>query len=482
MGQIYSVVSDFLATKWAEFENKLSNPAEFQRSVETLVAETGKWRKSVEEMEIADNADIYAKLACRQLDAFVRLCYRDGYAPLLSSLFYTVEGQVYDLLVEKNLGAKRGELQLQRESVLDILSLLAQDFPWIVYLHTLVTLQRLKRAVRRLRDEGGQWGRWGKEVETLIDKGLTNIHAVLPFQISIKWLLEGLIPVTFSEREMAEIGRLLRLLWGFLQKEMKLRWSAVVPPSEDEEIGRFFIDFIVGVLSVIQSKLTTKLSLPPIEKPIKVVVAWGDDAKYTQSVAFFRDEGSVLGVYVFKPPGSTFYVPEEIHLLLHEGIPGHAYAIFLQQRMETSVTPVDAAFRLSRLGGLSFIDSVSVFHEGWAVFAQYLGSTLLENETVQDFFWRELVSYLERFLVLQHIVPLYTVKPHIPRFAEPYQFASYFVGFLLWFILYQKEGNVWTPLMRGEYPYLPSTQEVKETLQKLVEIAQQRVTKKKEVA
>ena len=94
-------------------------------------------------------------------------------------------------------------------------------------------------------------------------------------------------------------------------------------------------------------------------------------------------------------------MPEEIHLLLHEGIPGHAYAIFLQQRMETGVTPVDAAFRLSRLGGLSFIDSVSVFHEGWAVFAQYLGSILLENETIQDFFWRELVSYLERFLVLQ---------------------------------------------------------------------------------
>jgi len=483
VGRIYNTISEFLTTTWANFENELANSANFTHNIQNILNVMAKIETDIEKLSPEDGEDIFAKLAFRQLNAFVKLCYRDGYAPILSTLLYTAESQIYDILIEKNLGQKHGAVKELQESVLDILSIFGQDYPWTLYLHTLVTMQRLKRVMERLRIEGGQWGRWVKQIGGLVERGITNAATVLPFQISIKWLLEGLIPTKFNEKEMMEIGRLLRTLWGVLQGGVKFKITPYVPPSESEEIGRFFIDFVASILQVLQDKVTSTLKLPPIDKPIHVVVVWGDDARYTQSVAFFRDEGDRMGVYLFKPPHSTFYVPEEIHLLMHEGIPGHAYAVWLQEKMGAALgaQPIQSAFRLSQLGGVAFVDVMSIFHEGWAVFAQYLGSLLLNNKEITTFFYRELVSYLERFLVLQHIVPLYTVKPHIPRFAEPYQFASYFIGFLLWFMLYKKGGNIWNVLVRGEYPYTPTPTELIQTLNTLIEMAKKAREERDEV-
>ncbi|MEO7414408.1 MAG: DUF885 domain-containing protein [Opitutaceae bacterium] len=77
-------------------------------------------------------------------------------------------------------------------------------------------------------------------------------------------------------------------------------------------------------------------------------------------------DGSRPGVFWAPLPGPTFEILEMRTLVYHEGVPGHHFAIALQQEL-----PEIPRFRQRRsLGGLS------AFAEGWALYAEQLATEL----------------------------------------------------------------------------------------------------------
>jgi len=374
------------------------------------------------------------------------------------------------------IGSAAGTMPAQeakslREELLETVAFFAMEYNWTVYLHTLVTLQRIKRAVNKYAAAVKGMSKWAKQIDKFLTAGLNNIAAVLPLQIPITWLVEGNIPIRLSSEEATELHKLVRELWVVLSGIAKIGFLPPAPVQESEAL-KFYTDFAEGTLRITQERLSKTYHLPPLDEPLRVVVVYGDEARYTQSVAFFRETTDrKMEIYIFKPPQAPFNPSQEIHLLFHEGIPGHAYIAAMHRR--GGIHPVDESLRLTSLSGLSFIDTFSVFHEGWAVFAQRLGAELSESDEVKRYFFVELLSYLERFMVLENLVPLYTVKPHIPRFAEPFQFSSYFLGFLLWEILADEEGmvGVWRKAMAGDYPILPSGKDILRALGRLIRLA-----------
>lgn len=442
-----------------------------------MVTDVTQVRRAVEAPnQIQSAQDVYGLLAARQLDCFMRLCYRDGFAPILSSIVYTIERDLYDMLT--SAGISKQERKEMQEELLETTSFLAYEFNWTVYLHTLVTLQRIKRAVTKYGAAIGA-SRWAREIDKLVSTCIANIGAVLPFTIPLRWLLEGLIPMRLDDDTYLRIHKVVRELWVALSGIAKVGFLPPAPVPE-HEVLQFYSDFTEGTLRIIQERLTQTYHLPVVDEPLRVVVVYGEEARYTQSVAFFRETNKGMEIYIFKPPDAPFNPAQEIHLLFHEGIPGHAY-IAHNHRKAGAPLPVDDALRLTSLSGLAFIDVFSVFHEGWAVFAQRLGAELSESDDLKRYFFVELLSYLERFLVLENIIPLYTVKPHIPRFAEPFQFASYFVGYLLWEICSEREGmhGVWQRAAQGVYPHHPTNKELLSVLERLLRAAMAQKAKEK---
>lgn len=474
----YDTVADFLATKWRDFESVLINPPSFARAIEDMARSVAEMRRSAESPnQIQTARDVYGVLAARQLDYFMRLCYRDGFAPILSTVVYTIERDLYDMLVSAGVSkAERAEMQ---QELLETTTFLAYEYNWTVYLHTLVTLQRIKRAVTKYGPAIGA-ARWAREVDKLISTCLANIGAVLPFTIPLRWLIEGNIPIRLDDDAYFKIHKIVRELWVALSGIAKVGFLPPAPVPETE-VHQFYADFTEGALRAIQERLTQTYHLPVIDEPLRVVVVYGEEARYTQSVAFFRETSKGMEIYIFKPPDAPFNPAQEIHLLFHEGVPGHAYLAHNHRKVGAPL-PVDDALRLTSLSGLAFIDTYSVFHEGWAVFAQRLGAELTESEDIKRYFFVELLSYLERFLVLENIIPLYTVKPHIPRFAEPFQFSSYFVGYLLWEMCAERDGmrGVWQRASQGVFPYHPTGKELVGVLERLLRAAIAQKTKEKE--
>lgn len=474
----YEIVAEFLNTTWRDFENILINPPAFQRNIANMMQQVTALRQNAESPnQITAARDVYGMLAARQLDYFIRLCYRDGFAPILSTVVYTIERDIYDMLV--SVGLTKHERKQMQDEIRETTSFLAYDYNWTVYLHTLVTMQRIKRAVTKYGSAIGAT-RWAQEIDKLISTCLSNIAAVLPFNIPLRWLIEGLVPIRLDENSYFTIHKVVRELWKALSGVAKIGFLPPAPVAE-QEVLQFYADFSEAVLRVVQERLVETYHLPMVDTPLRIVVVYGEEARYTQSVAFFRETAQGMEIYIFKPPGAPFNPAQEIHLLFHEGIPGHAYISNTHAKAAT-LLPVNEGLRLTAISGLAFLDVFSVFHEGWAVFAQRLGAELSENEEVKRYFLVELLSYLERFLVLENIIPLYTVKPHIPRFAEPFQFASYFVGYLLWELCTEKYGigETWRRASNGVYPYHPTARELIEILTRLVRVAEAQKSKEKE--
>jgi len=466
--QVYDEVMEFFESYWRATETVIINPPSFPSIIQKSLEEAEKLLERLAHTPVEDDNDIYAFLSARQLYSYLRLCYRDGFAPILSTMIYNIESDLYDLLLEGKKGAAEA-----KERILDKAAFLAQEYNWTIYLHSLVTLQRIKRALARHGTAVGG-ARWAKDMERFISQALANIGATLPFVMPLNWLLEGLVPARINETDYIRFHKLVRELWVMLSGLAKIGFLPEAPVSP-EDVGKFYADFTEGTLRLVQERMTSFYHLPVVDIPIQVSVVYGEEAQYTQSVAFFRESGDVMEIYLFKPPGTPFNPVQELHLLFHEGIPGHAYASYLHTRQER-VLPVDMALRFTQISGFAPIDTFSVFHEGWAVFAQRIGAELTGNTDVVRYFFVELLSYLERFLVLENIIPMYTVKPHIPRFADPFQFASYFVGYLLWELASRTRRGmkyVYEKLFNGAFPYLPSSKQLVEILEILLKDVQE---------
>lgn len=439
-------LKEFLTTEWGRVSQMLVSEVDFVNNLEFLLKEVGGLREKAEErIGNLTSSEAFTLLAIRQLHSFLRLCQRDGTAPLVSTIVYLAESNLYDLLLAAQAGKKQGAEE-GRERLEQIFSYFEYEWDWQFYIHTLVSLQRINKVLTHQAPTISGFAQWSKRVKRLVDRALAMKGALLNFNMPSKWLYEGLVPCKWGDREVLEVSRTLRDMWKKLSLAVKEeRKPPVFAIPSEEEIETFTEDFYEIALREIQERLLRAYKIPPLDEPLTIRVVWGEEASLTQSVAYYTREDGEAIFAVFKPVGKPVDPIEEFHLLFHEVLPGHAYAVFLQRGGD-----VDDAGRLPFLAPMSFLDVHSVFHEGWAVFAQDIGVGLFpEKDELAKRWLKELLAYLERALVVEAAIPLYTVKPFVPRLADPFQFASYFWGYILWKIA---GADAFRLLMEGSFP------------------------------
>lgn len=412
--------------------------------------------------------DVFALLILRQLDAFIKVCKRDGTAPIISSLVYRIEEMLHDALIF-GLTKKRSEASRLRDALDEALGIFEYEWHWDFYVHTLISLQKMYRIVKYQAPAIEGFAQWSKRATKLLEKGLSMRGRTLHFYLPPYYLYRGLLPTKITPAGAQQISSAIYDLWEIAKtKRIKLKTYA---PVEGEEKGEFWLDFYEGLIRHLIEGLHKKFGLPIMDAPIVVRVAYDSEAQLTQSVAHFKVEGDNYVVSFFKPKGQPIIPAEEAHVVFHEVMPGHAYAAFLEDRFRAGATPLGEAWFTSTRLFPSFVDVFSVVHEGWALLAQEIGTELVGSEEVKKALNNEILLYVERVLVVEKTLPYYTVRPFVPRIADPYQFASYFCGYIVFRDLAEKNGlpSAIKAITDGVYPHAITEEDFLRGIKKLKE-------------
>lgn len=381
--------------------------------------------------------EIFSLLILRQLDANIKVARRDGVAPFISSIVYFIEDTLYDAIILAQLG-KRKEAASLRDLLDDALIIFEYEYMWNYYIHTLFSMHRLYKTAKHHLPSVEGFAKWGKKLERALEKGLAMRGKPLQFYLPPYYLYRGLIPIKISPEGARKISNAIISLWETLKdKRVGLK---VFAPIEGDEKGQIWLDFYDGLVRNLNERLHRTFNLPVMDVPLNIRVAYDEEAHYTQSVAYFKREGDGYSVTFFKPKGMPIIPAEDAHIVFHEVVPGHAYANFLEDKFGTHSKPVTLAWSASLRLFPSFVDAFSLVHEGWALLAQELGTRVTASDEVRKAMINEILMYVERVLVIERNLPFHTVKTYIPRIADPYQFASYFIGYIVYRMLVRKKG------------------------------------------
>lgn len=460
-------IREFAETGWSKLLDALSAQIPFTQVVDELDKEISSMLQPLERrINELDNEEIFALLILRQLDANIKLCRRDGAAPLISSLVYFIEDTLYNAIVLAQVGKRKEAAQL-RDMLSDAIAFFEYEWGWNFYIHTLYTMHRLYRIAKYSLPAIEGFAKWAKKLERSLERGLAMRGAALNFYLPPYYLYRGHLPTKITPEGARRISQAVTNLWD-IAKTKRVKLSAYAP-IEGEEKGIFWSDFYEGLTRTLNERLNQKYGLPVMDAPLIIRVAYDEEAQYTQSVAYFKREGEGYSVTFFKPKGARIVPAEEAHIVFHEVIPGHAYANYLEDKFGFGGKPVTTAWSVSVRLFPSIVDVFSILHEGWALLAQELGANAVDSEEVKKAMINEILLYVERVLVVEKTLPFYTVKLHIPRLADPYQFSSYFVGYIIYRLLVRKKGmeSAIKAITQGIYPYIPSETEFVEEIERL---------------
>lgn len=453
-------IRDFADTEWSKIYDALVAKIPLDTVIEELSSKVNSMRAPLEKkVGDLDDQEIFALLILRQLDTFLKVCARDGTAPIISSIVHFVEDVLYDAMVAAIAGRK-SEAATLRDLVTEPLSIFEYEHHWDFYVHTLLSLQRIYSMLKHQGAGLEGFVQWSKKMGRILERALAMRGRTLNFYLPPYHILRGHIPARITPETARKISASVYDLWLKVRKrKVPLKLFA---PIEGEEKGEIWADFYEGLIRTVNERMNRKFGLPPIDVPITVRVVYDREAQLTTSVAHFKKVGDNYIATFFKPEGKVVAPAEEAHLVFHEVVPGHAYAEFLESKFRFGVTPLSEAWATCVKLSPSFVDVFSVVHEGWALLAQELGTNLLESDEVRKGWVREILLYVERALVIEKTLPFYTVKPHISRIADPFQFSAYFYGYIVFKSLIKKEGlaPAIKAITNGTYPYIPTEKEI----------------------
>lgn len=202
------------------------------------------------------------------------------------------------------------------------------------------------------------------------------------------------------------------------------------------------------------------------------------------SYAYTYKQPNRLPVFVVNLPiakrGSS---PADVHLVVHEVTPGHAYHLtYLERGLKEvdGISPIEQADRVEGKFPFLSLGVSSLFYEGWATFAQWIFG-LRSGRPRYLYQWIiELYLYLQRlaFVIGRKKADLL----HQSRLTDPLQLVSYFFGFLWWKSFYRAVGGDDEELLRyalhGEFPPLSEVTEediiatLNETYEEVIRIQQ----------
>jgi len=378
------------------------------------------------EIKPKNQPDMYTHLCLRQLSVFLRLIERDRHAPVTALLLHSLYIQLGDALRER-----RNPRDIA-EYFLEILSKIPTNSPeWCLYEPTVTIINQIvdifpsfesSRPLKRLVDFLNSW--------------VQTTPCILPLTLHPEDLCYGYGIDRPPTNFVSDLLSLHKHISYYIPK-IKEKVHTVNPGElTADELLQYF-----STLLQLLHELSAK-NLPIADMVLNLKVVTEGDAKITDALGYFMREGNRRSVVLFFPPTvHDVPLPEYAHLIIHEGIPGHATCDYLLSQM-TTLSPLDYAISLETALPLSFVDVSSLFHEGWAVFSQYYASTILKDSFPSLYYWwfRELHLYVQR--VLQVLGYFKRSEREYIRSIRPFQLTSYMFGFVFFWSAYKRSPKI----------------------------------------
>lgn len=391
--------------------------------------------------EVKTSVDVFTHIAAEQMETYINKLIKDRFAPVTAIVLYLTYQELIELIHEPK-GVKETLTQL-----VHLLDRYKIDPDWCLYEQTLLLIDAINE-ISPFLPQSNQL----RELVTTVSNWRNSTPCVLPLKITPTELLSpyGIKDTHTFERHILSLWRLLERA----REKAKTKLHTVVPEVFSDPDT--FLQYIEILLKYIHDFCAHELKLPIMETPIQLRVVYGEESKFTDAVAYFYRQGDTRYVAIHLPTGQKeIYLSEYAHLLIHEGIPGHATCDYLLSLLPT-LKPIDYATSLDIASPFTFVDCSTIFHEGWAVTSQYLVSkNLRQSFPALWFSWfHELYLYVTR--VLQVLGYLKRTPREMIRGLKPFQLSSYFIGFVTFKTMYDIDPKgVIKSVMGGVFPAPP---------------------------
>jgi len=391
--------------------------------------------------KVTNQQDLVAKIALYQLETYLRKLERDRFAPLTAHLLYITFQEFSELLHNPREGKK---------IVTELLNFLDQysvTDEWCLYDQSVLLITKIEEIAEKFDLKPK------KAIKSLLEvirRWKAGTTCVIPFQISLEEIFRP-VGVTQVRELEPKIFSLWRLTEAAKKKALSKAHTVGVKTLYDIDPTLQYFELLFSYLHDFSVR---ELKLPLLEAPIQLRVVYGEESAVSDSVAYFLRQGDQRIVTIFLPPNpeAMTYLPEFAHLIIHEGVPGHATADYLTSQLPT-LKPLDYAASLDTCAPFTYLDVSTIFHEGWAVLAQYITSKGLREvfPSIYDWWFYELSLYVSR--VLQVMGLLKRNEKETIRSIRPYQLTSYFIGFLIFKAIYdQSPDKAIKALLNASFP------------------------------
>lgn len=281
-------------------------------------------------------------------------------------------------------------------------------------------------------------------IKRLLEPIMRMSASEVPIQVSLVELLFAHVPVKIDRDGAVEFMNLFKKLSERVDTSAPFYRQILSRPVfkgierpivEDLDVWRHYWSLLVSYANDQVTRWGWQ-SLPPIDVIIytgTIVENIADSYAYTLKI-----RGAPPKFVINQPLVKRGSSPADVHLVVHEVTPGHAFHLTFMESVERKAgeTPVGVAESIEKEFVFLPIAPVAPFYEGWATFAQWLFG-LRSGTARYNYQWiLEIQFYLDRVNYL--IGEKQPDSIHFARLADPLQLSAYFFGYLMWRRFYRE--------------------------------------------
>lgn len=330
------------------------------------------------------------------------------------------------------------------EDILNVAEEFHETLSWTnaIFPHTRSTtiqiIQGIDQVIKRLETEREE-RRYLNRMKRLLEPIRKMSGEEVPLQISFWDIFYALTPFSLEKEEVVEFASAFDTLY---QRVTSLApfYRQILSRPVFREIERPTVEDLTVwkhywmLLVTTANKIVTSWGWPSLP-PIDVVIYTGtiieniaDSYAYT-----YKTRGYPPVLVVNMPIMKRGSSPADMHLVVHEVTPGHAFQLTFMEyfsRKKEKPSEIEQIENFEMNYTFLPFGTSALFYEGWATFAQWFMATRPPSTRYVYQWIIELELYLQRIAFLLGKKPVDSM--HSPRVSNPLQLASYFFGLLLW--------------------------------------------------
>jgi hypothetical protein len=316
-----------------------------------------------------------------------------------------------------------------------------------VFQHTrggvLQLIQGINQVIRRTEMDKEE-RRLLNRIKRLLEPITQMSASEVPIRVSPAELLFAHVPVKIDRNNAVEFVNLFKKLSERVDTSAPFYRQILSRPLfggierpivEDMDVWRHYWSLLISYANDQVTRWGWQ-SLPSIDVIIytgTIVENVADSYAYTLKV-----RGAPPKFVINQPLVRRGSSPADVHLVVHEVTPGHAFHLTFMEGIERRAgeAPVSVIEAIEKEFVFLPIALAAPFYEGWATFAQWLFG-LRSGTARYNYQWiLEIQFYVDRVNYL--IGEKQPDSIHFARLADPLQLSAYFFGYLMWRRFYRE--------------------------------------------